>query len=335
MIQINKDGRANLASLTQKHLRYYKDTFFPELEDLSKNEPDLPVRALYRYLRANIDKVVIGEPSVLNDIILYVEQYYGREVKLAKETLKKKLFKYENFRDRKPSKNDPEKWGAYQLVKELKVQVCPYCNRMYTSTILTESGKTRPALDHFFDRATYPYLGVSLYNLVPSCNTCNSSLKGKTMFKLDTHLHPYMEGFGDKIKFTIKLYSGNQKNAMDFILGKPEKYNIKFKVSEEARQNKAFLKRAFNNVKVFKLTELYQTHKDYVSDIIKKSIIYNEDRINELYDLYQGTLFSSKEEIKQMIATNYLEENDLDKRALSKLTKDISEELGLGTPSFL
>lgn len=47
-----------------------------------------------------------------------------------------------------------------------------------------------------------------------------------------------------------------------------------------------------------------------------------------MYNNYTN-LFQNREEVVQMIMGNYLSASDLDKRPLSKLTKDICEELGL------
>ena len=60
------------------------------------------------------------------------------------------------------------------FVKDLDIKVCPYCNRNYILNF-NKKGKANATaqLDHFFDKKDYPYLSVSIYNLVPSCGTCN------------------------------------------------------------------------------------------------------------------------------------------------------------------
>lgn len=39
----------------------------------------------------------------------------------------------------------------------------------------------------------YPHLALSLYNLVPSCSSCNSSLKGQKDFFKESHLNPLFD----------------------------------------------------------------------------------------------------------------------------------------------
>jgi hypothetical protein len=45
---------------------------------------------------------------------------------------------------------------------------------------LDKKFRIRPPLDHFLPRSAYPYLAVSLSNLVPSCAQCNSSIKSSS-----------------------------------------------------------------------------------------------------------------------------------------------------------
>lgn len=37
----------------------------------------------------------------------------------------------------------------------------------------------------FFDKATYPYLALSLYNLIPDCPIWNSNLKRSNLFNVE------------------------------------------------------------------------------------------------------------------------------------------------------
>ncbi|TCL67476.1 hypothetical protein EV196_10232 [Mariniflexile fucanivorans] len=38
----------------------------------------------------------------------------------------------------------------------------------------------KPELDHYYPKSLYPYFGVSFYNLIPSCQSCNGlGVKGE------------------------------------------------------------------------------------------------------------------------------------------------------------
>src|SRR5690606_9846552 len=100
------------------------------------------------------------------------------------------------------------KYGPYKLASELGIRSCTYCNRQYTITIKSEtndSGKlTRPQFDHWLSMDKYPLLGLSFYNLIPSCPTCNSSVKGNIKFNTNNYIHPYLDNLIDKFGFSFE-----------------------------------------------------------------------------------------------------------------------------------
>ncbi len=58
-----------------------------------------------------------------------------------------------------------------ELIKSSDISICPYCYRSYIGVIEEEYGKRTitPDLDHFYPKSKYPFLSVTLSNLVPSC----------------------------------------------------------------------------------------------------------------------------------------------------------------------
>ena len=59
---------------------------------------------------------------------------------------------------------------------------------------------------------------------------------------------------------------------------------------------------------------------------LKYILLTKEDGLK--FDRYSGILFSSKEELMRLITCGYISDDDINKRPLSKLIKDISEDLG-------
>lgn len=217
--------------------------------------------------------------------------------------------------------SDYDRWDAYNLAKELNVNICPYCNRIPTYTIGNSKKKgTRPQFDHFFDKATFPYLSLSIYNLVPSCNICNTNFKGTKKFTLSNHFHPYIKGFDcEEIKFSIEIADiDSLLSTLNDNLVKD--YEIVFKSINGNLPA---------NIEDLGLLKLYNYDKTFTNEMIKKSFIYNNDYIDAMFSEWEGTLFHSKEEIKQIVMGNYLNLGDINKRALGKLTKDITDELGI------
>ncbi|MDN5114555.1 hypothetical protein [Aliarcobacter butzleri] len=199
-----------------------------------------------------------------------------------------------------------------EYIKDLNITVCPYCNRNYIFNFKkSNSLKATAQLDHFFDKSTYPYFSISIFNLVPSCQTCNQR---KSKIQNDIY-HPFTETFNDDVKFKLKLIDSKfyyDKDSLEI-----EKKILK----NEDKVN--------SHIKTFNIDNLYEEHKDIVLELIQKAQIYNESYIDELYQKYEGTLFKNREDVLRHITGGFIEDKDINKRPLSKLIKDISEELDL------
>lgn len=223
-----------------------------------------------------------------------------------------------------------DKWGAYELVSELGVRVCPYCNRQFISILNVKSGKTRPELDHFYPKSEYPFFALSLFNLIPSCHVCNSNFKGKKNTSGLGHtikecLNPYDRGFENELVFKIE----GVKDNLDYLIDNNLDFQIKLEKNQNINLDADIVNKAEENKCLFHLEELYnQNHKDYVQELIWKRRVYNEGYIQELIDDWRG-LFENEDEIKRLIVGNYTEIDDYSKRVLAKFTKDIAIDLGI------
>jgi len=222
----------------------------------------------------------------------------------------KQFFNYDkNNKKIKISKFQPK--ISKFVEKNIEVHTCYYCNIDFINKFKTLENKTKNAftLDHVINKATYPYLALSLYNLVPCCSTCNSKVKGKKDIK---DLSPTDKNFDfeERVKFKTFLNNGNLQ-------------------IDEEKDFDLFLKEDFSSVydryiEVLNLDKRYEYHKDKVIEMINKRRDYPDSRIKELSLLTQKT----QEEVKQDLFGKYMDSN-LFKEPLSKLIKDISEELWL------
>lgn len=89
-----------------------------------------------------------------------------------------------------------------------------------------------PDIDHFYSETDYPYLKLSLYNLIPSCNICNSRLKRQHDQKESPIVYPYKEGYDGYVNFNISNSKNITKeefeeNIIRFITG--DRFNTKIK----------------------------------------------------------------------------------------------------------
>lgn len=216
---------------------------------------------------------------------------------------------------------------AYGISSELGYNTCPYCNRSYIHTIVDKhkNGLIRPTFDHFFSQTDHSLLALSFYNLIPSCYYCNSSLKGDKVMELDTHLHPYLEGFGNDIKFHI-LIKDNKPDKSH-----PENYHL-FLETELKNHQPKFQKTFFSrtpvrnehkgNINLFKLNEIYNAHKDIVGELIVKCDSLSMSYADSLKGFFP-LLKTNKAEFYRFYFSNYFYESDFHKRPLAKMSKDI------------
>ena len=195
----------------------------------------------------------------------------------------------------------------------VEVHTCYFCNIEFINTFMTKDEKIKNGftLDHYIDKGKYPYLALSLYNLIPSCYTCNSKVKRvrsvETLSPASTHFD-----FDNKVKFKTFMQNRNLQIDCedDFALLLKEDFSDIYK----------------QYIDVFELDGRYKYHKYKVIEMINRRKEYPDSRIKELALLTQKT----EEEVKQDLFGEYLFEDDnLHKRPLSKLIRDISEELGL------
>jgi len=209
---------------------------------------------------------------------------------------------YEKFFSQ--GKND-KNYSAYEFVEKLGLDTCPYCNRNYT--FMVKKDKLRPEIDHFYPKTVYPYLAINFFNLIPSCQTCNKTKSNKVKENLE---NPY-DIKEDSFKFTYT------PNSIEFSTVEKNRYNFdSFEIELKGTQS---------NRELFKLDELYKQHKDIVLELLIKKAYYPQSYIEELEKSFGFT----QDEIYRYLFCNYNKEEDLHKRPLSKLIKDISEELDL------
>lgn len=215
-----------------------------------------------------------------------------------------------------------EPWGAYKLTHALEVTVCPYCNRNYIHTSYNEHGKTRPELDHFFSKSKYPFLSISLYNLIPSCHICNSNLKGAKDFFLEPHLHPFVENVNSDFQFEIKY----KDEVIDEIVADLESFDIVLNCLTEDEHLKTQVE---NSRKTFLINELYNLHKDVAQELLFKSVYYNETKIKELKEILGEDSGVDDNFLKRVIIGTYADVNSIGKRSMSKYSYDIISKTDL------
>lgn len=200
------------------------------------------------------------------------------------------------------------------VLNAIGVSVCPYCNRQYISAWGTGKKRRNTGdIEHFYYKDRFPFLALSLYNFIPSCQICNSRFKGTKDFYAFPHLNPYLNSFGKDVHFTIK----DIRSVIDYNGGA----EIDLEIEESATPEH------LNSIETFHIKELYQNHADYAKEIIKKQRMFSITKLKEYLSEYR-CMFSSKDELRQTVFGNYLKVGEQGKRPLAKLTQDLLGELG-------
>lgn len=307
------DARPNVISARELHVKrmicYVNKklrgkTYNCQLQDCEicksvRISSDVTGRLLKVLKGIDINRIISGKPAELLQLHNNFISDYGAPPSGIVEKDKKsieKIFNYKWFCD-----NDL--YNSYHLCKQLDISTCVYCNRIYTTTACAEDGKhiIRPTLDHWFPKAKYPLLAISFYNLIPSCSPCNSSVKHMDEFTLNDHVHPYIN------KNTAQQYK--MRSIYDEGLGS-------FKVSIDTTD-----KKIESTLAAMKIAKIYQHHQSELKDIAFLKQKYNRQYLQDLGKLLDKTL-SEKDVYRLMFGVEYEEEN-MHKRPLSKLKKDI------------
>ncbi|MBK8564120.1 MAG: HNH endonuclease [Saprospiraceae bacterium] len=249
-------------------------------------------------------KIVLAEPQELEVLKAGLDQQANPP------DFSKLVDLYEVFA--KTSSKMKDGYNAFVLFENLDISVCPYCNRNF----IRNARKRRTSqFDHFYPKDRYKLLAVSFFNLIPVCKVCNH-LKNNNQKQLP---NPYDTRYdwNSMARFELKI------KAADFY------YNPK-SVEIELKAKDAEVVEIVENMKdVLGLKELYDQHDDYVVELVQKKYLYSDDYLNALFKQYEGTLFRNREDLLRLVTANFVDDKDLKNRPLSKLTKDISEQLDL------
>lgn len=102
---------------------------------------------------------------------------------------------------------------GHDIVDEWKIDVCLYCNQEPIQT-QGKRVKYRTDLDHFYPKTKFPFLAVTLSNLIPSGKICNQSYK-KNQDMID-YAHPFVDGVNDSSLFYLDIPPGEKVTESNF-----------------------------------------------------------------------------------------------------------------------
>lgn len=95
-------------------------------------------------------------------------------------------------------------WRFSEFQDMLGITECPYCNADSIERIEVGGRGFGPDIEHYFPQSEFPYLALSLFNLIPACNKCNGRIKKAIVPPFPKCTHPYRDSFHEGAHFTYQ-----------------------------------------------------------------------------------------------------------------------------------
>ena len=256
-------------------------------------------------LSRKVDFLLTASPASLERIKNWTDKFCFLLRDSGIAGLKKLIldaFNYDNYRHNHLVKH----------AERLNVKTCCYCNMNYT--LLIEEKKVRTIeekalmqFDHFYDKAKYPHLSMSMYNLVPSCAICN---QGKHRNEsLPIYFNPYYRSLFELYQFRVK-----DPLQLYMAVSHPDKIEVECKPKTSADISPCD--------SWFHLSAKYSVHKDIVNEVFDKAQQYPYYiNFRNFGFLKEGASYPLR-----LLLGVYPEEKDFDKRPMSKFVTDIWEQ---------
>lgn len=200
-------------------------------------------------------------------------------------------------------------WGAYALVQAYNLRTCPYCQANHVNLHIEKKRqrkslptfRLRPPLDHYLPKALYPYLSVSISNLIPCCTQCNSGVKtsGDTLNKEIPHP---LDSTRVSVNFSIR---GTIRNSIHGAI----------KASDILLSLTGVDQTSNNHLEAFQLQDRYRWYRHEIKDLIDR-----HDEHKELDENIRSVVCREK------FVLGFFERN-AEERSLGLCLRDIYREL--------
>ncbi|BDB27301.1 hypothetical protein CTP10_R47060 [Cupriavidus sp. P-10] len=152
-------------------------------------------------------------------------------------------------------------WSAYKLCSLARYAICPYCHIVPIETKLPADDRDdglRPNLDHYYAKAQYPYLALTLANLIPCCEKCNGpQCKHTTDFVAVPHLHPLSDR--ESVQFALAQRTAPPATLLGTRVCNADSSQFEIRLEPLAG---AHIAKAQASLKTFALPERYEVAVD-------------------------------------------------------------------------
>lgn len=230
------------------------------------------------------------------------------------------IFNYDNFADRK---GQGKKGGGIPLIKAVlkHMRYCPYCNADMVYTIKCDD-KDKPyksAFDHFYPKSRYPFLGLSLYNLIPACDRCNSKFKRDMYMEVLGTFNPYLNDVDSEACFVLIGLTNEIRQGRE----SADALRIRL-LSRQVSTNDVDTSLS-NYQALFRIDDVYsQLYQDAAVETLQKGELINESYRDEIKAHFLSAGICA-DPIKIILGTP-LKRKEINKHHIAKLKLDILEQ---------
>lgn len=263
----------------------------------------------FEYLKKIIKCQAAELPNIIDEIselLKYCDLFYNNDIDqdFTIELLNE-AFQYSNWRS---------SGKANTLFELLDISVCPYCNLSHVF-FDDDAEKLIVSYDHYYDKATYPYLSLTFSNLIPSCATCNQNYKSIFQFNIETHLHPYLDDYNANCSFSFYYseYSPNANITIDVLNDqdtRSPRYNLDFSLA--GRYDLDDIKRS--------MKAIYHLSKQYDETVKHSTLVMSGLTSIAEVERQICDLFNIPYDLNEILQTQY-----------GKLKRDVAIQTGLLT----
>lgn len=292
-------------------LKEVKSIIDKKLKNLHKKVSDPVEKTIVKSLQSDLGDILLSRPAdlkVLKD--KYLSKYSSQFASRAKGSFNKRVlaaFNYTVFRTT----------VLPTLARYLNIKTCPYCNSQYTLYLDVRKLATYPKgvcefqFDHFFGQGDAPFLSMSLYNLIPSCASCNLLKKD---VDLPLELNPYVNDIQSMFRFRLKypymIWTGvKMYDSMEVVMKPTKKAYASF---VQCLDNKLLLSRH------------YGRHWDVAQDVFEKAYTY--PYYARLSNFNHMLTHLNEEKFKRLWLGTNTRPEEIEKRPLTKFEQDMWEQ---------
>lgn len=269
-------------------------------------------KEILNYIKRRLHELLLCSPYTAGRFVKIIDRKFSqafqrrnKKGKLVSNSFGKEILKAFNYAGYRNT-------VLIELAEKLNVKSCPYCNMHYTLFANTDDKKhdkiAKLQFDHFFGKAEYPFLSMSLYNLIPSCGVCN---QGKSSKKLSLKFHPYVSAISDQFHFQavnpLTLYLG----------GKLDRIEIEIETDGPDPADLNQFQEMFN------LRSLYRRHKDIAQEVFDKEYLSRYYSIPLNFSFFNNV---DRDYFTRLWTGVYPNDNEIELRPMSKFINDLFKQ---------